>query len=75
MNDFTSKPTDSNNEFIPLPKHIILPLSLGSDACPWLDEYIDFSRYWSPRSYDGYHEAIGLFVLSTVASKTCILCL
>ena len=69
MNDFTSKPTDSNNEFIPLPKHILLPTSLGSDACPWLDEYTEYSTKWSPRSYEGYHEATGLFVLSTVASR------
>jgi hypothetical protein len=69
MNDFTANQRDSNNDFIPLPKHLLLPASLGSDACPWLDEYTDFSRYRSPRSYEGYHVGIGLFVLSTVSSR------
>jgi hypothetical protein len=36
---------------------------------PWLDAYIAFSRRWSPRAYDGFHEACGLWVLSTVAAR------
>lgn len=43
--------------------------ALGADACPWLDSYIDFSRLWSPRAFDGFHEAVGLWVLSTVAAR------
>ncbi|MDD1775983.1 MAG: DUF3987 domain-containing protein, partial [Candidatus Methanomethylicus sp.] len=41
----------------------------GLDACSWLDEYIEFSKNWSPRSYDGYHEAVGLWLLSTIAAR------
>lgn len=69
MSDFTANPSVSNNDFRPLPKHLVLPPSLGSDACPWLDDYITHSRTWSPRSYESYHVATGLFVLSTVASR------
>lgn len=61
----------------PAPGDLIPPLStaarldpeLGKDACPWLDRYISFSRKWSPRSFDGFHETIGLWVLSTVAAR------
>lgn len=53
----------------PLPKEVELPASLGDDACSWLDEYINFSRLWSPRSYEGYHTGCGLFTLSTIAAR------
>lgn len=45
----------------------------GSDACPWLDEYVAFSRLWSPRSYDGYHTCIGLWSLSAVNARRTII--
>ena len=38
-------------------------------TCKWLDDYIQFSRYWSPEAFDGYHEACGLFILSTIAAR------
>lgn len=38
-------------------------------ACQWLDDYIKFSQHWSPEAYDGYHEACGLFLLSTIAAR------
>jgi hypothetical protein len=53
----------------PLPDYASLPPDLGRDACPWLDDYIAFSRTWSPRSFDGFHEACGLWLLSTVAAR------
>ena len=59
----------SNNEMPNLPSKAVLPDDLGADACPWLDIYIDFSRKWSPRSFDGFHEATGLWVLSTIAAR------
>ena len=70
MNNFnTNLSSDQLNGKIPqLPKEALLPEDLGSDACPWLDEYVNFSRIWSPQSFDGYHEACGLSVLSTVAA-------
>jgi hypothetical protein len=68
-NSNTLSPSDQLNENMPqLPPEAFLPEDLGSDACPWLDRYVDFSRIGSPLSYDGYHEACGLFVLSTVAA-------
>ncbi len=56
-------------EMPPLPNRARLDPDLGSDACPWLDTYVGFSRTWSPRSFDGFHEAVGLWVLSTVAAR------
>jgi len=35
---------------------------------PWLRDYMKFSRKWSPRSTDGMHEAVALWVLSTAAA-------
>ena len=53
----------------PLPEYAHLPEELGLDASPWLDAYIAHSRQVSPRSWDDWHEAAGLFVLSTVAAR------
>lgn len=67
FNPFSS--SNQINSGVPqLPETACLPENLGLDACPWLDEYVDFSRIWSPESFDDYHEACGLFVLSTVAA-------
>lgn len=52
-----------------LPENAKLPDDLGLAACQWLDDYIEFSRRWSPRSFDGFHVASGLWVLSTVAAR------
>jgi hypothetical protein len=52
-----------------LPEYARLREGLGAHVCPWLDEYIRFSRTWSPRSYDGYHEACAIWLLSTVAAR------
>ena len=52
-----------------LPERARLAEDMGADACPWLDEYVTFSRKWSPRAYDGFHESIGLWILSTVAAR------
>jgi hypothetical protein len=53
----------------PLPTYARLPKELGSDACRWLDAYVEYSRTWSPRSFDGFHEACALWLLSTVAAR------
>lgn len=67
FNTFSS--SDQLNSKVPqLPEEACLPEGLGLDACPWLDEYVKFSRIWSPESFDDYHEACGLFVLSTIAA-------
>ncbi len=60
----------ATDEDVPaLPEAAQLPRNLGQDACAWLDQYIAFSRHWSPRSYEGFHEACGLWLLSTVAAR------
>jgi hypothetical protein len=53
----------------PLPPAAKLPSELGAEACRWLDEYIAYSRKWSPRSFDGFHEACALWLLSTIAAR------
>lgn len=53
----------------PLPDAVRLPDELAADACPWLDAYVRFSRLWSPRAYDDFHESVGLWLLSTVAAR------
>ena len=53
----------------PLPDSAYIDPALGKDACQWLDDYVAFSRRMSPRSYDGFHEAGGLWVLSTIAAR------
>jgi hypothetical protein len=52
-----------------LPAAARLDPVLGQGAARWLDSYINYSRQWSPRAFDGFHEAAGLFVLSTVAAR------
>ena len=74
MTNFNTIPifNQMNAEVPELLEEARLPDRLGEGACPWLDEYVKFSRKWSPLSYDGYHEACGLFVLSTVAARRVI---
>lgn len=42
---------------------------LAAVASPWLDAYIAYSRIWSPRAHDDFHESVGLWTLSTVAAR------
>ena len=57
----------------PLPLDVQLPAEASTGSSPWLDAYVKFSRTWSPRSYDGFHEACGLWLLSTVAARRVVL--
>jgi hypothetical protein len=38
-------------------------------ASLFLDDYIKISRKWAPRAYEGFHEAVGLFLLSMIAAR------
>lgn len=38
-------------------------------ASPWLNEYVRFSKIWSPRAHDDFHESVGLWLLATVAAR------
>jgi hypothetical protein len=53
----------------PLPEAAHIDPEVADGASPWLDDYIEHSRGWSPRAYDGFHEATGLWVASTVAAR------
>ena len=60
---------DEESECPPLPDSVRMPDSLAEDASIWLDAYVGFSRTWSPRSFDGFHEACALWLLSTIAAR------
>ncbi len=61
---------NSEGYFPPLPKRARHAEHTSRDACPWLDEgYIPFSKKWSPRGYELFHEATGLWLLSTIAAR------
>ncbi len=53
----------------PLPRAARLHPTLSDEAAPWLDAYVRHSRHWSPRGAPGFHAAIGLWMLSTVAAR------
>ncbi len=53
----------------PLPKSCRIDPLAGATACHWLDTYIKFSKEWSPRGYEGFHEGCGAFILSTIAAR------
>src|SRR5258706_6569711 len=52
-----------------LPPEIKALEARAHEASPTLDAMIDFFRYWCTRSYDGYHEAVAVWVLSTIAAR------
>lgn len=52
-----------------LPKAAQLDPSLADGVSPWLDEYVKHSSRWSPKAYVNFHEATGLWLLSTVAAR------
>ena len=52
-----------------LPESAQVDPALGNEACRWLNEYVAFSRRWSPRAFDDFHAACALWMLSTVAAR------
>jgi hypothetical protein len=52
-----------------LPAYATVNHDQAAEASRWLDEYMAFSNEWAPRGYDGFHEAVGLFVLATTAAR------
>lgn len=57
------------SDFPELPHAIQHDRSRAEDASLWLNDYIEFSRRWSPRAHDDFHESVGLWLLSTVAAR------
>jgi len=53
----------------PLPEYASIDPDIATGAASWLDAYIEHSRRWSPRAHDDFHEATGLWILSTVAAR------
>ena len=53
----------------PLPRRALSDPHLADGAAPWLDAYCDHSRTWAPRAANGFHQAVGLWMLSTVAAR------
>jgi Protein of unknown function (DUF3987) len=52
-----------------LPDEAKVDEALAAKASPWLDNYVAFSGKWAPRAFAEFHEACGLFVLSTTAAR------
>ncbi len=53
----------------PLPDQARVDEILAAEASRWLDDYIAWSRTWAPRAFEEFHEACGLFDLSTIAAR------
>lgn len=53
----------------PLPEPCLFDEMVSNGASPWLDAYCAYSQQWAPRAAAGFHQAIGLWVLSTVAAR------
>jgi hypothetical protein len=51
-----------------LPPYATTQDASAAEASLFLDDYITLSTKWAPRAYAGFHEAVGLFVLSTLAA-------
>ena len=56
-----------------LPDAAYLDPALGNGASPWLAAYAELSRAWSPRAFDDFHVACGLWLLSTVAARRVVI--
>ncbi len=58
-----------NDKFPTLSEIAKLPVELSAGACQWLDEYVSYSKQVSPEGYVDFHEACGLWLLSTIAGR------
>lgn len=65
----TSKIDESKVLVPPLPIEVQLSPEQSDGACPWIDDYVAFSKHWSPRSFGNFHEACGWWLLSTIAKR------
>ena len=52
-----------------LPAYAATNTALAEGASLFLDDYITISAQWAPRAYEGFHEAVALFLLSTIAAR------
>jgi hypothetical protein len=69
-----SSNTEDSEYFVPpLPLHVKANEARASEASPILDALINYFRYWCTRSYEGYHEAVAIWVLATIAARRVVL--
>jgi Protein of unknown function (DUF3987) len=52
-----------------LPSEAYLAPDLGAHAAPWLDAYIAYSQHWATRAATHFHEAVGLWMMSTIGAR------
>jgi hypothetical protein len=52
-----------------LPDYARTNAEWADGASLFLDDYCTISAKWAPRAYGGFHEAVGLFLLSTIAAR------
>lgn len=64
------EPSDqqTDSDYPALPESARLPEGLSQGACKWLDAYETFSKHWSPKGYEQFHTAVGIWILSTIAA-------
>ena len=66
----TDKATEHDIDLAPeLPTEAKLSPSVADGAAQWLEAYCIHSRYWAPRAAQGFHQAVGLWMLSTIAAR------
>jgi hypothetical protein len=65
--------TETRSDYPELPAHVKANQSLAQSASPLLDALIAFFQQWCTRSYEGYHEAVAIWVLSTIAARRVVL--
>jgi hypothetical protein len=71
-----ASPEDNNGEqeiedfFVPpLPDGCLVPPELAENGCPVLDEYVEFSKKWSPRAAQSYHSTVFVVLLSGITAR------
>jgi hypothetical protein len=52
-----------------LPDYATTNHASAQETSLFLDDYITLSTKWAPRAYSGFHEAVALFLLSTLAAR------
>jgi hypothetical protein len=58
-----------------LPGSAYIAAKHAEGACPWLEAYIAHSKHFAPWGMEGAHQAVGLWVLSTMAARRVFLAL
>lgn len=53
---------------LPLPAYATIQGDI-ENACPWLAQYVEYSKRESGRAWPTFHYAVGLWVLSTIAAR------